>query len=194
MSSTVKIVNPLFTKSEYMKMSRLVSRRLNTKVDKIKNELIKEFMQHPVTQELMAGSAGSDYGGLYGFIGFPKGTNPTIPILEIFDKIKVLDKTPKITPKGQFIFDVYFPKSSEVFAVTPMPWASGRSWAQGVERGISGLGYFLSSYVLRKEVGRSGLGIQLKTMQTKGYKFSPQKYISSLLNKYEKKLKKATKL
>ena len=64
--------------------------------------------------------------------------------------------------------------------MTPMPWATGRSWAQGIETGISGLGY-----LLRKNDGRSGKAIQSRNKVRSG-KFQNTSYISALIKKYKK--------
>jgi len=62
-----------------------------------------------------------------------------------------------------------------------LPWADSRSWAEGIERGLPGLGYFLS----KDNIGRSGAGIQVEK-QVKQTKFQNVKYISSLINEFEK--------
>jgi hypothetical protein len=61
-----------------------------------------------------------------------------------------------------------------------MPWASGRSWAKGIETGISGLGF-----LLRKEGGRSGKAIQSKN-KVRSQRFQNTQYISALIKKYKK--------
>ena len=68
-------------------------------------------------------------------------------------------------------FKVNLPTAEQVFAVTPLPWASGRSWAQGIERGLSGLGY-----LLRKKKGRSGAAIQSR-VKVRGGRFKNRPYI-----------------
>ncbi len=79
-------------------------------------------------------------------------------------------------------YNVTIPEASDIFKATPLPWASGRSWAQGIETGISGLGY-----LLRKEKGRSGKAVQSKTKVRSGG-FQNTQYISALINKYKNNL------
>ena len=68
--------------------------------------------------------------------------------------------------------------------LTPMPWAPGRSWARGIERGISGLGYYLK---IKTDNSRSGLGIQSsRKVRKSSSKFKNMQYISALLKKYKK--------
>ena len=67
-----------------------------------------------------------------------------------------------------------------------MPWATGRSWAKGIETGISGLGYYL---LKNTDSSRSGLGIQWPRKVRKKSKFKNTQYISALIKKYEKEFK-----
>ena len=65
-----------------------------------------------------------------------------------------------------------------------MPWATGRSWARGIESGISGLGYYLK---VSRDSSRSGLGIQSpRRVRASGVKFKNTQYISALIKKYKK--------
>ena len=79
------------------------------------------------------------------------------------------------------IFEVTLPTAEDIFAVTPLPWASGRSWAEGIERGLSGLGY-----LLRKNKGRSGAAIQSR-VKVRGGRFHNTPYISAFIRKYKKR-------
>jgi hypothetical protein len=63
-----------------------------------------------------------------------------------------------------------------------MPWAAGRSWAKGIESGISGIGFFLN----RMDAGRSEGGVQVKKKIGIG-KFKNTPYISHLISEYTKK-------
>ena len=65
-----------------------------------------------------------------------------------------------------------------------MPWATGRSWAKGIESGISGLGYYLK---VSRDGSRSGLGIQSsKKVRAGGVRFKNTQYISALIKQYKK--------
>lgn len=175
----------------------------------LKREMIKEFREHPVTKEIMAGPRAKNtsgvldgYGNLFSFIGFYQEDDPIEPILNLFtDKIQIQFGG---YSKAGLVWNVSFPTASDVWAVTPMPWASGRSWARGIEQGISGIGFYL--FTKREgrleEASRSGTAIQLneggkikrrkrptttRRFSRKRYIFRNTAYISSLLNKYEKK-------
>ena len=156
---------------------------------KKKNEMIAEFLNHPVTIEIkggvnstnISGTLGGGSGNLFSFIGFDSNDDPIEPILRILEQISFdyLNTSTK-----RINYRINLPSAKEIFAATPMPWATGRSWAKGIETGISGLGFYL-----RKETpnSRSGLGIQspLK-VRKKGVKFNNISYISALIKKYKK--------
>jgi hypothetical protein len=161
---------------------------IQDKFNIIKNQLIQEFLSHEVTKEIKAGPNASNTSGtlngkgnLFSFIGFNEGDDPIQDILNILESIEV--KFIKDIPSGnQFIIN--FPESNEIFAATPMPWASGRSWAKGIESGISGLGYYL---LQKSSKSRSGEALQT-SVNLNGARFKNTKYISSLLAKYKKQI------
>jgi len=153
----------------------------------IKKDLINEFLNHPVTLELLAGASGSNISNtlngtsnLFSFIGFDSSYDPIQPILSILNSIQITYGG-EINMGNKFI--VNMPTAEDIFAVTPMPWASGRSWAKGIERGISGLGFLLRK---RSSKSRSGQAIQ-SSVKVRGGKFKNTPYISSLIIKYSKK-------
>lgn len=158
---------------------------------KIKDRLISEFLSHPVTIELDNGPKASantsntlrnSYGNLYSFIGFQDGYDPIKPILEIFLNIDIRE----FQVGDDLSIGVYgFPTPQKIWDATPMPWQDGRSWAKGIEEGISGLNYYLFSYSRNFENSRSGTAVQSKKQIASGLSFERKKYISSLLNKYK---------
>jgi hypothetical protein len=156
---------------------------------KKKNAMIAEFLNHPVTIEIkggigaknISGTLGGGSGNLFSFIGFEAGDDPIEPILRIlesttFDYVNA--------SKKRINYRINIPTPKDIFDVTPMPWAAGRSWAKGIETGISGLGFYL-----RKETdnSRSGLGIQSpRRVRKGGTRFKNTSYISAFLKKYKK--------
>ena len=165
-------------------LKRPLEKEFKKKFLKVKSDMIKEFLSHPVTMEIMAGPSSSNISGtlggvsnLFAFIGFDSSDKPIEPILQMLENMNYnYSGEAKIGVK----YYVDIPEASDIFKMTPMPWASGRSWARGIETGISGLGY-----LLRKEKGRSGKAIQTKRKVRSG-KFQNTTYISSLINKYKK--------
>ena len=72
----------------------------------------------------------------------------------------------------------------EIFSVSQIPWASGSSWAEGIEKGLSNLGSFL--YRNRGvSKSRSGTGIQvLNDLRSTNFKTQP--YISKIIDRFYK--------
>ena len=160
---------------------------LRRSFQKIKDKMIAEFQAHPVTREIEAGINASNISGtldnitnLYSFIGFNDTQDPIAPIENMLYKTDI--RFVKIN-KNELEFEVTLPDAREIFAVTPLPWATGRSWAKGIESGLSGLGFYLKK---QSESSRSGLGIQTSQKVRKGVKFKNTQYISALLKKYQK--------
>ena len=158
---------------------------------KIKERLISDFLNHPVTIELNNGpkgytnpsnTLGNSYGNLYSFIGFEEGTDPIKPILDI---LLLIDINMVQVGDNLFIKTTGFPTPQKIWDATPMPWQEGRSWAKGIEEGISGLNYYLFSNSKSFPMSRSGTGVQLKKQISTGLKFERKTYISKLLNKYK---------
>lgn len=158
-----------------------------TEFIKIKNELITEFLNHPVTKEIKEGPSTSNdsrtlngISNLFAFIGFEEGDDPISPIIQVFQSIDI--SFGGEIPMGAK-FNINMPTAADIFAITPMPWASGRSWAQGIEKGISGLGYLLRR---NSSTSRSGEAVQ-SSVKIRSGKFKNTPYISALINKYSKR-------
>jgi len=155
------------------------------KFKKLKNELLLEFNNHLITQEIKLGPNGTNTSGtlggqsnLFAFIGFDSSDDPIRPILDILENIEI--RFVKDIEIGS-LFTVSFPEPSDIFATTPMPWASGRSWAKGIEQGISGLGYLIKN---NTSLSRSGAALQSSVkIRSSRYKNTP--YISAILKKYK---------
>ena len=170
-------------------LRRDFEREIRDKFKNIKNELIKEFLSDPVTIEILQGASGSNISGplggvsnLFAFIGFDSGEQPISPILQSLENIQLTYKQ-EIRKRGIGVeFEVSLPTAQDIFAITPLPWATGRSWAEGIEQGLSGLGY-----LLRKDGGRSGAAVQSRVNKVRGGRFQNRPYISALIRKYRKK-------
>lgn len=150
--------------------------------------MMVEFLNHPVTLEIKSGVNSKNLSGtlnnvtnLFSFIGFNSSSEPTDAIEALL--LRTSFKFDRITNMS-IEFSIDMPDAKEIFEATPMPWAPGRSWAKGIETGISGLGYYLK---VERDNSRSGLGIQSpRKIRKNGVKFNNISYISSLLNKYKK--------
>lgn len=176
---------------------KLVKKKFRKSIDDkfkdVKKDMINEFMSHPVTQELLQGPDGVNISGtlngitnLYAFIGFDDGDDPVQPILDILEDIKITKDIEQTTYGVGRKYDISMPTAKDIFSATPMPWATGRSWARGIETGISGLGYLLRK---SSQNSRSGVAIQSNNKVRSG-RFKNVQYISALIKKYEKRFDK----
>lgn len=178
-----------FRKSiEYVKEVKTFVR---SEFEVVKKNLINDFDNHVITREIEGGVDSSNISGtlggrgnLFSFIGFKSGDSPTTPIRVALDKI-VLTQT-IIRRDGSSESYALYPLPDEIFRITPLPWADGRSWAEGIEKGMSNLGHFLnkpSSY------SRSGGGIQSEN-SVSGAEFRPTPYITELIRNFERDISK----
>ena len=185
-----EILRQLNQQSEY---TSYVEKAISEEFEKIKIEMISEFDQHPITIEIEGGINAenisktlSNITNLYSFIGFESGDKPTEAIREMLKK----SSYKKIIGKNSIInYSFEIPTAQQIFTATPLPWETGRSWAKGIEEGISGLGY----YIKQVKNSRSGLGVQSQNQVRKGVRFNNTQYISSLIKKYNKKIKELEK-
>lgn len=156
-----------------------------------KNQLIRDFDDHPITREIEAGpdadSQFLDRGNLFSFIGFVAGNDPIGPIRAVLqDRIKVR-RMPKqkIIRKNSVLtkFIVETPFLKDIYRVTPYPdsWKSG-SWVDDLEnRGISHFEFYVFSFAFKGvPQSRSGTGLQRKT-SIGGSPPGPIPYIRELL-------------
>mgnify|MGYP003385927115 CR=1 FL=1 len=162
------------------------------KIEEMKKDMIKSFLGLGVTREILGGKNASNisgtlggYGNLFSFIGFPEGSSPVDPIVELLQQTHY--RLTGLTPRGTMKLIITLPSTAQIFRATPLPWAPGISWAQRIEVGLSGLGMYLD-----KSGGRSGGGIQTSGPLRKG-RFSNTPYISSFLKEWEKKFLKIDK-
>lgn len=199
-------------KSKVSTYTRVVNKtRIIDSLNKLKQDLINNFLQHPVTRELMQGELGSNssgtlggYGNLFSFIGFDQGYDPIQPILNLFNSIDFqiisLEQSVKIAVLN-------FPTQDDVWDVTPMPWMDGqRSWARGIESGISGLNYYVFyKRELESEKSRSKHGLQIdsetyrknltsrldkKTTSFRLMRYTPTSYITEILKDFKSRYKR----
>jgi hypothetical protein len=138
--------------------------------NKIKADMLREFETHPITVELEGGPGAANssgtlggYGNLFTFIGFPENHDPISPVRERL-KAVVIRRTGY--SRGVFNFITNEPTRDELFSMTKISsfrgdFEGGRSWLDGIETGLSGLGYYLYSKDKDLKGSRSGPAIQL---------------------------------
>ena len=167
------------------------------KLQKKQERLVKNFLTNKITIELKAGPTASNtsgilggYGNLFSFIGFDAGTDPTDIIEKIFEQ-KFRFRVRRINKTGKYKITFFIPSIEEIYGLTPMPWASGSSWVDGIEKGMSNVGSYLYS---SRGFGqsRAGTGLQAKN-KSSGVTFSNTPYITRLLNNFKRTLVNFTK-
>lgn len=165
---------------------------VNLEFEKIKKKFIKEIVEHPVSIEIASGPSASNTsntlggeGNLYSYIGFQSGSRPIDPIVKLITEGTVLSSI-IFSKNGSFRVVAKYPTAKDIFNVTPLPWAEGRSWAEGIEKGLSGFGFYLNT---ESDNSRSGAGIQVKNKIRKG-KFSNRPYISGIVKLFEAEVHK----
>lgn len=202
-------------------INRQLPREIGSEVKKIvfkqfdilKMAMVDQFLNHPVTVEIQNGVNASNtsntlggYGNLYTFIGFPDNYDPIQPIED-----RLMETTLQFIgySRGMFQFTTTEPTREEIFSMTKISafrneMTGGRSWVDGIETGLSGLGYYL--YKKGKDISgsRSGPAIQLKGGkksesafggETTGGAISKQRsrykrtsYLSSILKEFQASL------
>ena len=172
-----------------------VRRDLYNKFLSIKNQFIKEFEKHPITEEIKGGASSpnisgilSGYGNLYSFFGFDD-SDPTSSIARLLNEIEF--SFTNFNRRQVASFRVQnFPTMSSVIEATPLPWAPGLSWAYGVHRGnVPNFGNYLHK---DWKGSRSGKGLQTPH-EIGGWSMSSDiTYIIGMLKKYNKLFRSIT--
>jgi hypothetical protein len=165
-------------------VSSLIRQEWQKKIDYAQNQMIQSYENDPVTVEIdggvLASNSSSTLGGkgnLFSFIGFESGSDPTQPVKQLLrNKINF---SVKALTNGNFKIEIAAPTKEALYNISPIPWNPGRSWLDGIEKGIAGLG----SYVYKESsASRSGKGIQTKT--SVGGRFSNRSYMSTILKEF----------
>ena len=170
---------------------------MNQNYKKKQDHLVKQFKVHPITVEIDGGPRATNssgtlggYGNLFSFIGFSSGSDPTRIIEKIFRE-KITFKVRRRGSSGKYTIIFYIPSLEEIYALTPIPWAAGQSWVDGIEKGMSNLGsYLYSSSGFGSSV--SGTGLQSKN-KTSGVSFKNTPYVAKLLENFKNRLRKLDK-
>jgi hypothetical protein len=171
-----------------------------SRFERVKQAMLKEFDEHPVTNELAKGGGSTNdsgtlggYGNLFAFIGFDQGAKPTQSLRNLLSLGTRITQT--IYRQRHYYFVVDVPTRSAMEKETPMPWEPGNSWLFGIEetKGISGLSHFMYKRWLgsrRKGApGGSTWGFQLKEYPNmEGATFTPHAYVKKILSNLRDKV------
>jgi len=167
------------------KVARAMDMKAREYFESAKNKMLSEFDGHPVTIALQTGTSGGlvSKGTLFGFLGFASGEDPTSTLRNFLQKSCVLRPQPSKKKGTTKDYLAVIPTKDELYMVTPLPWAGGRSWLKAIEFGISGMGNYMP---VKSPSSRSGEGIQ--SQSNTGGNFRNTSYISSILNNFKRNL------
>lgn len=155
--------------------------------------MMKNFLEHPVTLELKAGSDASNIsntlngkGNLFTFCGFFEGTDPTEELGQLLEGINFEKSS---TKKNIIYYRITnYPSKTQISDVTQMTWGNGESWAFAVENGDFNGSAALSHYIFKTWAGsRSGSGIQIPDEYSEK-SFKPIPYLSEILSKFQDRI------
>lgn len=176
------------------RVQKVIREAAEKKLADKKRELIKEFLDHPVSKEIAGGVSAtnlsgtlSGYGNLFSFIGFDKNESPIENWVNFLNKkIRIIgNKKQKNLSSNNFIieFQVSQVSGADYVANAKMPWESGQSWITSIEKGISGFSSFIS-----KKLGRSGGGVQTDN-KIRPTEYRRVKYWSTIWSNFVKSLR-----
>ena len=169
-------------------IKRQILEKASKAIEKAKAQIIAEFDSHEVTKEIQAGPSASNssntlggYGNLFTFIGFDSGSDPITPIRSLLAKSISIKSLRKKRNVFSFVLNFSVPTQEQIENVAPSPWST-ESWVAAVEKGMSGLGKYLSSKEKgRFSTSRSGGAIQANFEIRGSQRSQPVEYISGIL-------------
>lgn len=181
-------------------LTRALRAPIGERIEAAQKTLVNDFLNDEISKEIAAGPGVTNnpsgtlggYGGLFSFIGFYRDDSPVEKIAAIL--AKDISFSLKSLGNGKFEITTNAPTKTTLFQesikLSPIPWNTGRSWLDGIEKGISGLGQYMnSSKELRNPPSLSGRGIQIKTVLRTG-KFQNRQYVSKYLKDFERNIKR----
>lgn len=186
-------LHSLLGKSKFFKQR--IKNAYTSDVKQQHRDMLHEFEDNEITQEIEAGPTSENisntlggYGNLFSFIGFEYGSDPLKPVRNLLYQQAYIQRV-DYNGRGRYALNISVPSKDEILDETPIPWASGRSWIDGIEHGMSGLGqYFYSASGRFDKWSRSLTGLQITTGKKRGA-FRNQKYLTQILNNYYRNLR-----
>lgn len=160
--------------------------------NRIHSSLMREFLDHPITQELKMGNKAANISGtlngegnLFAFLGFYDGEDPTFELHELLQRISFHRTTQR---KNVIYFTIdNIPTDAEITSKTRMTW-SNASWAFGIESGDFKGGADLAHFMWKSwEGSRSKEGFQLPYEYSEE-QFEPKPYITEILAHFREKV------
>jgi hypothetical protein len=181
----LKNLNKELTKSKEWK--RFVRLKIAELIEEAQNKMLKKFDNHAVTKEILGGVSAKNisntlggYSNLFSYIGFNSGDTPIKDLRDVLSEFSIR----LYTRKDRVTIAIVIPTEKQIYSKTPLPWATGRSWAKSIEQGLSNFGL----YIARDGSGRSEGGIQTKN-KIRSSSFNAMSYLTPILEEYYKEIK-----
>ena len=182
---------------ESKKIEKQFTRIAEDDFNQAKKILLAQFLQHPVTKEIMGGPLASNVSGcvskgnLFSFIGFEVEENPAKDLYDYLNQNIRFYSTPKkyFGKDFKYSFAIKMPTRKDFIRHFPLPWNQGKSWPISIENGIPNIGYYL--FLFNEIRTRSQHGVQLKQEiknQAKSI-FRPHIYLSAMFDDFQTNLK-----
>jgi hypothetical protein len=156
-----------------------------------KDKFMEDFNNHPVTKEIESGPNGKNtsntlngIGNLFSYIGFFASQTPTQELRVLLEKSFSFRK--RTANKNGSKFVITYPDIEIIKKNTPMPWEGGRSWVSGIEKGISGFGFYLYKKFIN---GRSEEALQ-SANKVRGSSFKRVRYMSEVIKNFVNNMSK----
>ena len=157
-----------------------------------KKALIDEFTSHPVSVEIMSGPRGSNlsgtlsgYGNLFSFIGFRASQ---APVEQLAGYLNQSINVRYINFKNlSWHFAMNIPDRKDIIRHSEIPWQKGASWALEMEKGISGLGYYM--FGDRFPRSRSITGVQSKVLLRPSFAVRTP-YLGKMLKNFTRRIQR----
>jgi len=156
-----------------------------------KDKFMEDFNNHPVTKEIEDGPNAKNIsnslngiGNLFSYIGFFASQAPVQELRILLEKSFSFKK--RSANKNGSKFVITYPDIEIIKKNTPMPWEGGRSWVSGVERGISGFGFYLYKKFID---GRSGQALQ-SANKVRSSSFKRVRYMSEIIKNFVNNMSK----
>lgn len=135
----------------------------NRAFNRARDYILTEVENHVVCRELREGTVPSSIvpsssSSLFGFMGFDAGTDPVGELLDFLDANIEARFKARMTTLSATSSIILPTKISMRRAGLVLPWSSGTSWPEQIEKGVSGLKYYLE----KEGYGLSDRGIQAK--------------------------------
>lgn len=162
-----------------------------------KERMITAFWNHPVTQEIRNGPGHDSRnisgvlggrGNLFSFIGFDKDQRPAYDLYVLL-KYNTIFKRKNFKhgfSLSGWEYEVELPDRKDIRENTKIPWTA-ESWAEGIEKGLSGINHYIFANFEKNAASRSGWGLQNYKVNIQGT-LNTQPYLSVIFKNFKDSL------